>query len=223
MVTTQEIIERSFFMSILNVAKAKFGVSLDPSLYISESNDVKWETDKKSIISDKGYFVNLFGAGNNQSKGVKDLPRISIVPQGFIPGEVGIQSFMVDDSDGGYKLSEFPNETIHQYIEVHLEANLQEHMRALHMIMFQSLPKRGYIAPYGSGKLFSGNIFVEIANFGDFPDTQNGVMHKIYTYEVKDTIIEPIIEDEILSPIKEITVDVVDSNDNLLDNINIKS
>ena len=223
MVTSQEIIERSIFTSLLRVAKDVYGLTLNPADYVNEPNDNKFETDKKAIIQSKGYYVELFGAGNNQSKGMKTIPRISVVTQGFIPGEVGIQSAMIEDIVGGFKLSEFPNETINQYIDIHLEANLQEHIRILHMIMFQALPKRGYIVPYGSPRPFSGNIFIEAVTFGDFPDEQNGVIHKIYTYSIKDAIIEPITEIDTISAINQIDVDIEDKDDNQLDSINITS
>ena len=223
MVTSQEIIERSIFSSLLRVAKDVYGVSLNPNDYVNDSDDTRFNEDKEAIIQNKGFFVDLFGAGNNQSKGMKDPPRISIVTQGFIPGEVGIQSSMIEDVEGGFKLSEFPNETINQYIDIHLEANLQEHIRILHMIMFQALPKRGYIVPYGSPKPFSGNIFIEAVTFGDFSDLQNGVIHKIYTYSIKDAIIEPINEIDTIAAINQIDVDIVDKDDNQLDSINITS
>ena len=86
-----------------------------------------------------------------------------------------------------------------------------------------ALPKRGYIVPYGSPRPFSGNIFMEAVTFGDFPDEQNGVMHKIYTYKVSDAIIEPIIEVDSIAAIKQIDVDIEDKDENELDSINITS
>lgn len=200
MISSQEIIERSIYTSILNTLIST-GYSLNPEDYypINNENSLRFKADKSQIESSKGFFIPLFGVGNNQSRGIKTCPRITIESQGFMPGDIGLPKQIIDKVEDSFFISEFPYEAIDQFIDIHLVANNQEEMRLLHTLLFASIPQRGYIKPYHMDKApFDGNIYVEIANFYDRPNTDKGIMEKVYQFTIKDTLLS---ESEIPEPI----------------------
>lgn len=191
MVSSQEIIERSVYSAILSTLVSE-GYCLNPENYlpISLENSNRFLSDKKNIENNKGFFISLNGIGNNQSRGMKDMPSITIESQGFMPGDIGLPKQIISRNDDSYFVSEFPYEALDQYIDIHLIANLQEHMRLLHTILFASIPQRGYIKPYHLEEIpFDGNIYIEIANFFDLPNTEKGIIEKVYQFNVKDSLI----------------------------------
>lgn len=188
MINSQEIIERSVYAAILRVAVA-LGYSLDPNEYlpVSEANSVKLKED----IAKLSKYIPIFGTANSSSKDQKTTPRIVVNARGFYPGSIGLPKELIEKSEGvGFSSNEEPYETLDQYIDVHLVANNQEDLRLLHQILFWSLPQRGYIKPYNEENFLpSGNIFIEVGNFFDYPNTTLGLLEKVYEYKVYDTLI----------------------------------
>lgn len=188
MINSQEIIERSLYSAILNAA-IKLGYSLDPNKYlpVSEANAKRFEEDVKNLNK----YIPIFGTANSSSKDQKTTPRIVLNARGFYPGAIGLPKQLIDKEEGiGFTANEEPYETLDQYIDVHLVANTQEDLRLLHTILFSALPQRGYIKPYNVDKfLFSGNIFLEVGNFFDYPNTNLGLLEKVYEYKVYDTLL----------------------------------
>lgn len=191
MVNSQEIIERSIYSALLGVA-VKLGYSVNPEdfLPINTENSKKF----KEAISKLKKFVQVFGTGNNQSKDKKETPRIVVNARGFYPGSIGLPRELITKEEGiGFTATEYPYETIDQYIDIHLVAGTQEDLRLLHQIMFYAIPQRGYIKPYTEDSfLFTGNIFIELVNFFDIPNLDMGLLEKIYQFQVMDCILEEI-------------------------------
>lgn len=188
MYNSQEIIERSIYSALLQVAIA-LGYSVDPNDYlpVSEANAARMKADIQALQK----YIPVFGTANSSSKDKKTTPRIVVNARGFYPGMVGLPKEIVGKEVGlGYMANEEPYETLDQYIDIHLVANTQEDLRILHSIMFTALPQRGYIKPYTAEEfLFSGNIFLEVGNFFDLPNTTLGLMEKVYEFRVYDTLI----------------------------------
>lgn len=208
MISSQEIIERSIYSALLKTL-IYLNYSLDPLDYypVDENNKNKFKSDKEAIKKEKGFFIDLFGVGNNQSRGMKECPRITLEAKGFMPGDMGLPKQIMEKVDDSYFVSEFPFEAINQYIDIHLVANNQNEMRLLHTILFSSIPQRGYIKPYHLEEIpFDGNIYLEVSNFYDMPDTDKGIMEKVYEFEIKDSILTDFIKEseDPISPIKAI-------------------
>lgn len=206
MFNSQEIIERSIYSALLQVAIA-LGYSIDPNDYlpVSESNAAKMKADLATLEK----YIPVFGTANSSSKDQKTTPRIVVNSRGFYPGMLGLPKEVIGKEVGyGYTVNEEPYETLDQYVDIHLVANTQEDLRILHTIMFTALPQRGYIKPYTADKLLSsGNIFLEVGNFFDLPNTTLGLMEKVYEFRVYDTIIGEV-EDKPVNwvPISDISV-----------------
>lgn len=207
MVNSQEVIERSFYSALLSTA-VKLGYTIDPMEFLPASieNQKKYEEAIKALPNKP--FISIFGTGNNQSKGQKVTPRIVVNAKGFFPGDIGMPKQLIEREEGiGFTASEFPYETINQYIDVHLVANNQEDLRLLHQIMFWSLPQRGYIKPYNEDSfLFSGNIFLELVNFYDIPNNSEGILEKNYEFIVYDCLLGDKVEKADIVPITDISV-----------------
>lgn len=214
MVDSQEIIERSIYCSILNVAK-ELGFTVDPNEYlpINTQNQQRFKED----ISKLTKYIQIFGTGNNQSKDIKLTPRIVVNAKGFYPGNIGLPRQLIEKEEGvGFIVTEEPYETIDQYIDVHLVANNQDDLRLLHKILFWSIPQRGYVKPYNQQKsLFSGNIFVELVNFFDIPNLELGLMEKVYEFLIQDTLVLEKAQESYLVPIVDINLLLADYNENI--------
>lgn len=214
MVNSEEVVERTFYISILNVALRR-GLTLNPDDYLplSPENEKRFLSDKEALPK----FIPLYGIGNNQSRGIKTCPRITLELQGYYPGDIGVEKYIIGDKleNGNYQSSEFPFETKDITIDVHLVANNQADMRLLHSIMYEALPSRGYIRPYfndlkewDNGRVApTGNLFIEIGNYYDHPDVEQGMLEKVYQFLCKDGVLpEKLSGEGELVPIKDISV-----------------
>lgn len=229
MVSSQEIIERSFYMSLLYTA-LKSNLTLDPENYlpITPESQARYEEDRRSLKT----FVHIFGVGNNQSRGKKETPRITLELQGYYPGTIGIEKYHVDIDESARPVlveSEFTTKSI--IMDVHLVANSQEEMRTLHSLMYRALPASGYIKPFindreeymTTSKLMpTGNIFIEVSNHYDHPDVSQGIMEKVYSYTVEDGLVTDNMPVDPLAPITDISVFIKDSLDIDVSEINVQ-
>lgn len=219
MISSQEIIERSVYSALLETLIST-GYCLRPDDYfpISKENQTKFLADKTKIEKEKGCFISLFGISNNQSRGMKQCPSITIESHGFMPGDIGLPKEIMDKVGDSYFVSEYPFEAIDQYIDIHLIANSQEHMRLLHTMLFASIPQRGYIKPYHLEYIpFDGNIYIEIANFYDQPNTDKGIMEKVYQFTIKDSLLDiPTKVSDPIVPINAIELLITSSNTSML-------
>lgn len=201
MVSSEEIIERSFYMSLLRTTLIN-GLTLDPDNYLPIS-PAKQELLKNDMARLKK-FIYIFGVGNNQSRGPKEVPRITLELQGYYPSTFGVERYSIEnlgESSSMFETEYAPKDTV---IDVHLVSNNQEDMRLLHSIMYSSLPSRGYIKPflgdkedYFKSKLSpSNNLFIEVGNFYDKAELQHGLIEKVYSYTVHNGILpEKLVEE----------------------------
>lgn len=198
MVNSEEIIERSFYISLLNTA-LKMGITLNPEEYLplSEANQNRFESDKAQLTK----FVPIYGISNNQIRGAKICPRITLELQGYYPGDIGVPAFDIDkdvEVSPNYQVVEYPWEVKDISIDVHLVAANQADIRMLHSIMYHALPARGYIVPYLDNDFEkwketklgpTGNLYIEVGNYYDKDDTDHGILERVYTYICRDGIL----------------------------------
>lgn len=216
MVSSEEIVERSMYMNLLAVA-LKAGVTLDPDEYLNDKGlptketEVKYKEDKSKLKK----FVYIFGIGNNQERGAKEVPRITLNLQGYYPGVIGMERYQLDDTDKEHpRMVDTGYNTKDIVIDVHLVSKTQQDMRMLHSIMYKALPTQGYIKPYkgnkeafmNSGLQKSENIYIEVGNYYDHVDTEHGLLEHVYQYKISDGVVSDDIMDMELVPIRDISV-----------------
>lgn len=212
MVNSEEIVERSFYASLLK-EMLSLGVTVNPDDYlpISEENEKRFE---EAVLKLKK-FIPLFGIGNNQSRGAKQVPRITLELQGYFPGDIGHPNTEFEKAEGGYQVIEYDWDTKDITIDVHLVAGTQTDMRLLHNILYRALPARGYMIPYLNNDFETyknlkikptGNLFIELTNYYDHPDLDHGLLEKVYSYICKDGILWNKTQDMVITPIRDISI-----------------
>lgn len=215
MVTSQEIIENTFYISLLNETLER-NLTINPEDYLdynktpplpSLDGERRYKIDREAIGNK---FVSIFGIGNNQSRGAKEAPRITLELKSYYPGSIGLPLEDLDDNN----VIDFGYETKDILIDVHLVASTQNEMRVLHDIMYKALPARGYIKPYigkrlkdwkESESLKTGNLYIEVGNYYDHQDLSHGLLEKVYTYTVRDGLLPTIVKDVNISKIMDIS------------------
>lgn len=220
METSQLIIERSLYASLLRVA-LKLNRTVNPEDFqpISSISQAKQERAIKALGNK---YIGIYGVGNNQSRGIKQVPRITIDLTAYYPGDLGVEQFIIGDIEDNeqYALYEQPFETKDTMFDIHLVANNSQDMRTLHQIMYTALPARGYIKPFreatladylnNPGLLKTGNIFLQVGNYYDHNDNDHGLLEKVYTYTCVDGLLDQKLSDgNHVSPIKEIKTDII--------------
>lgn len=231
MVSSEEIVERSFYMNLLAVA-LKAGYTIDPNDYLDErglptkETEAAYQAAKKAIKK----FVYIFGIGNNQDRGIKEVPRITLDLQGYYPGVIGMERYQLDDTDKSTpRMMETGYTTKEVVIDVHLVSKTQADMRLLHSIMYKALPSQGYIKPFkgdrdeffNKGLLKAENIYIEVGNYYDHTDTDHGLLEHVYQYKVSDGIVSEDLVDVDIVPIKDIRVLIGSDNTNEKDYVNL--
>lgn len=204
------------YMNLLAVA-LKAGVTLDPDDYLNSRGLPTKETEAR-YLADKAKmkkFVYIFGIGNNQERGPKEVPRITLELQGYYPGVIGMERYQLDDTDKEHpRMIDTGYNTKDIVIDVHLVSKTQQDTRMLHSIMYKALPTQGYIKPYKgnkeefmrSGLQKSENIYIEVGNYYDHVDTDHGLLEHVYQYKIADGVVSDELLDIDLVPIKDISV-----------------
>lgn len=210
-------------MSLLHTALLN-NLTLDPDDYLTEKGtstpalEKKFQTDKAKLEK----FVYIYSFGSAAVKGAKECPRIVLNLQGYYPGRIGIERYMLDKEDKAnpkvIEFSDILNKEI--MIDVHLVANNQHDLRLLHSIMYKALPAAGYIKPYINNKeewkrtklLPAENIYIEVGNYYQHDDPDHGILEKVYTYSVSDGVVIEVGANENIVPIRDISMVIAPEN-----------
>ena len=205
----QELIERTIFHSIRSQCIRK-GFTPDLEEFDQTEQGYKDYRQAYKVINEtKGYSIEVFNSGAPADRVSKQVPRIVMSTQGFLPGSVG-----GDDSlqykrgvTGDYYSYISPPMTSDLYMNIHIVSNNIEQHRVLTSIMALAVPRRGYIPTYPDGE---DNLFVKHLSYVPVRQyTSPGMMETIYRYVCPDiTEVEDIIISENISPLKEVELDI---------------
>lgn len=181
--TVQELIENSLFEAI-RLELVDKGYLPDITTYTNDAaGQIEWETDLKAI-ADAGTAIEIISERANDKLDVKKTPRIIISSGSFLPGAIGgdpTKKFV----DMGDTFSAFttPHQTTDFYINFHLISSKTMDERILNAILALSIPKRGYV-PFWSDA--TSSFFVKYLNYHEGRDDVDGVIEKVYSYEIQD-------------------------------------
>jgi hypothetical protein len=191
----QELLERSIFHAIRELTVAE-GYTPDIANYNIEDNDINisqsesdlFEAAKVVIFNDKGFTIDIFGAGSNQTKGLKKAPRIVIDTKSFQPGTLGGDTIPVYELiDGTYVKSSEQSLASDFFYNIYAVAEDIKQLRILTAIISQALPRRGYIKTYIDSTIQPyGNILVRFLSSSNSDDLPEGILECIYSYESPD-------------------------------------
>ena len=122
MINSQEIIERSLYDAILQVA-ITLNCSLDPNEYLPITPESVERCKKDKDRLDK--YIAIYGTGNATSKDQKETPRIVLNARGFFPGSIGLPKNLIEKKIGiGYTAFETPYDIKFYFSPYQLEVML---------------------------------------------------------------------------------------------------
>lgn len=215
----EEALERTVF-HLLRKKTVEFGYSpniddydvenTDDAIAISETE--RFKTDLSLIHTTKGFAIEVFNFANNQYYGTKKPPRIVVETESFLQGQLGTDTTPQYEiqPDGTYIVKQSTSLLSDFYFSIHLIANSVKEIRVLHEIMVQCLPRRGYVPWYNKNGLQPAfNLLVRYISMADYSWTAEGVIEKVYRYEIPDAheVDDKVIVSNV-SPIKIINVDI---------------
>lgn len=228
LIDVEALLERTIYHRINNYS-IELGYSLDSKLYdtlnsdinIVESETERYKNDLSNIVATKGFAIEVFGTGNNQSRGTKKSPRIVIETESFYEGELGLQvaDNYVKNQDGSFTKVEPVSITNDWFFNIHLVANNIAQLRVLRYILIMTLPRRGYINWYTEQELGkTNNLLCRYLTQHDLDWEQEGIMEKVYRFTIPDIHVhDDILVDLEVPPIKIIHLDIEDEDQTFID------
>lgn len=185
----EERVERSIFEAIRQELVDK-GLVPDITTYNTATDMLVFEADLKALALTNtfGFVCEVFNVSGYQANGTKKVPRLVIDSQMFLPSELGGDStrFYIP-SNSGFDATIRPPRAADYFFNIHIVANTTKQLRVLQSLLAIALPRRGYIKFYTEPSLTpAGNLFLENLSFIDHPQTEEGIMEKIYRYVIKD-------------------------------------
>lgn len=153
--------------------------------------DVNWKAALRNIEISKSFATELFGEGSAQSKGLKKVPRIVIQSNRILPGNLGVAGILgyqknPQDPDKVIQvLSDWQSANLHYDILVVCNTTKQE--RVLNSIINASLGIKKYLPLLDSNPNEPQEyMFCRLFNYFDLEGENEGIIEKVYSYEITD-------------------------------------
>jgi len=183
----QEIIERSLFEAVRLelVAKEYLPDIANTDTYPDTVPGwALWKAAIVTIVTAKGFAIELFSGASNETRGVKKVPRIVIDSGNFLPGALGGDPRrFFNDKTTHYGALVTPPQTVDFYVNFHLISNSIAQSRILNAVMALAIPRRGYLPWYNDA---TKTFFVRYLNYYDQSNTGEGIIEHVYAYEIPD-------------------------------------
>jgi hypothetical protein len=202
----QTIIERSFYEA-LRLKAVEYGYTPDITQYANTSaGTLAYNNALKAIRLEKGFAVEIFGSSIPGSKGMEDLPRISISPQSFVPGDIGVQTgSQTIEVDDHFETIQSDGMVFRYFLTIVVSVKSSTELREVTNIVHAGLPLRGFLKAYDDSV---DDFLVHLISSGDESGEINNMIEKSYRYEIPDvTFLEGVSED-FIAPIEETILNV---------------
>lgn len=188
----QERLERSLFraLRLIAVAEGYLPDITNTGLYGSHpytaANQLAWDNALIAIAAGpKGFAIEIFN--HSQTKGVKVVPRIAIIPRRTLPGDIGgpMQPYTTNDPNNPASMVNvsLPLESSNFFYDIHLISNSAAQDRVLHGILKKAFGEKKYLPYYDD---LSELFFIRQTSDFDLPDPSEGIKEQVYTYEIPD-------------------------------------
>jgi hypothetical protein len=200
----QELIERSVYEQ-LRVGLVRDGYTPDITLYPdTQAGYDQYVKDLSDIEKERGFAVELFNMSSNMDIGLKKVPRVVLSHNFLLPGPWGSSpEAMKQLNQGVYNLIQMDRVSVELFFNCSIIANSISQFRVLTSLLVTYLPTIQYVPYYTDGNN-PENFLVTFQSAQDFSDTTTGILEKRYTYSIPDIIMNEIMLDETIVPIKQI-------------------
>lgn len=201
-------IEKALYLTLLEQ-----GYTPDRSIFLGNSFDSSFDPTfsgyldlKANIKARKGFCVDLFGHGASMDRQAKLIPRMVITGLGFIPGSVGNDKtpYYKKNDHGKFDKLVGPIFSSNYRFELELCSNKTAQDMFLEAVRGFVLPNFEQISVYDQPQ---DSILIQYSSPRQMPDFGQGLIQRIYTYEVID-IFEtmPITISTEIARVKSITI-----------------
>lgn len=203
----QERIERSLFEAI-RLKLVSHGYIPDIKTF---TQDQAGNDSYKAAVASIAGPIEAFNSGSALSKGVEAVPRIVCITRRVMPGDIGKRvdnNFRVNpiDPDAVIK-DEPPYSSSNLHIDIEIVSNTARQDRIINAILAEAIGgTMGYINVYDTTT--NERFFIRQFNFYDLPDTENGILKRVYSYEVPDIYLTDGMSTPNYPLIKEITAQI---------------
>lgn len=210
LINTQEIVERSIFESIRKRIVEE-GYLPDIANYPNTAAGYgNYQSAIDAVKNSQGFAAEVFGHGSSQSKQLKRVPRIAIITRRVFPGDIGGLATPHYEKDplnpNNIMKVLMDSQTSDLQIDIHLVSNSAKQDRFLNAIVGAVIGRRKYLKVYNDPEQ-KQTFFIHQYSYYELPDTLEGIIEKVYSYEVKDLY---LFGGQVIQPnvplIKEITV-----------------
>lgn len=159
----------------------------NPDKAISQQAIKDYIEAMKAIAIAKGFCIELFPFSSNEAKGYKKVPRIVIDTLQFLPGFIGNDTKVFYELKEGYYIRKQSESLLMDFsFNVYAVGNNSTQIVTMNNLISQALPKRGYIKNFNSEFLDSGNIFVTLTDTQKNEDLPEGIIERIFKYELPE-------------------------------------
>jgi hypothetical protein len=182
----------------------------DTTLYPdTPDGQLYWNDAIRTIVGTKGFAIEIFGTGTNQSRYVKKVPRIVINSGPYTPGNVGSNPDLFYEDNFITLTKEakiLPPQTSDYRFDIAISSNSSKEERVMEALIAQLLPARKYVPFYNDPQV----VFL-VLRTGDrqFADLNQGILDKVFSYHAVDLFETlPEIISTTTPVLEEVTVDV---------------
>lgn len=201
---TEELIQLTIYHAIREMLVAEgwlpdimnFDVE-NPDDTVASNAAKAYQAAMKQIATTKGFCIELLPFSSNQAKGYKKVPRIVIDTLQFLPSFIGNDTQVNYELQGEYYIRTQSESLLSDLdFNVYAVGNDSKQMRIMNNLITQVLPKRGYIKKWNQQFLPSGNFFVKLLDAQKDDDLPEGVMERIFRYQIPEV---PELPDRLLA------------------------
>lgn len=197
-----EVVDRSIEKALYDVALAE-GYTPDRITYAS--NPAGYQTAVEAIIAAKGFAIAVFGAGGNQQRQLKYVPRIVYSNESYLPGTLGSdRGSFFEDNGSDFTKKRRAHLTSNLRFGVYIISESAEQDRILSSILAMALPNASYVEFYNNPTI---SFYVTYGFSTTSPDVEHGLIQKKYLFEAHDLYeAEDIVIDTNIAKIADIDV-----------------
>jgi hypothetical protein len=189
----QELVELTLFHSIRKtVVDNQYCPDIMNYPNTSAGSTQYW-ADFEAITLAKGFSIEVFNNSNPDRKGAKKLPRMVMISEGYMPGEVGGDQsrFYKPIAGNQFQVLQRPPQVVDLSFKVHLVCETAMQYRICTSILANAIPTRGYIPIYQPfGSFTPCNLYIQNISYFSVPALGDSILEYVFGYVVKDVWLE---------------------------------